>query len=59
MAQDTGADGVFFITGTGTVPEANGGSWPEMPVVATIVGLSPDGIAVEGTSWGKIKGLYR
>jgi len=57
LALRVGAQSLFVITGSGTVPASSG--FPMMPVQATIVALSPSTLPVDESSFGSVKGLYR
>jgi hypothetical protein len=59
IAANVGASSLVYFAGSGTVPAANNGHWPEMPVQATLFGLSPTTTSAAPRTWGGIKDLYR
>lgn len=59
LAASLGASSLLYVSATGTVPAANGGRWPQMPVYATLVGLAPTTTGVNAETWSGIKDLYR
>ena len=61
MAQSRSAASLIYIHGTGTVPQStggSGGSFPEMPIEAVLVGVVTS-TAVEQGTWGQVKGLFQ
>jgi len=61
MAKARQANSLVYIRGTGTVPAStggSGGSFPEMPIEAVLVGLDLTGVATDAESWGSIKSRY-
>ena len=57
LAQDAGATSLVYVQVSGTVPAANGGSWPAMPIYGVIVGLATS-TATDDSSLSAIKSLY-